>query len=132
MGKEHMLLHFYVQARPSGAAPYGYENSSYLDRVSAWANHAVSSLSDVTMDEFVEMTQRRAQATLDSTKELFHFLSGDPLPRPQSERPYKEEVKEEKEEKGWTSGFTGLFSGLRGTAKNSTGNNEAPDGTTYS
>ena len=127
-----MLLHFYVQARPPGAAPHEDEDVSYLDRASARVTRAASSLSDITMDEFVEKAKTHAQATLDSTKELFRFLSGDPLPRPPSEQPVKEEVKQEKEEKGWASGFTGLFSGLRGTAKNSTETKEAPDGSTYS
>lgn len=120
-----MLLHFFVQARPLGSAD---EDASYLDRASAWATRAASSISDMTMDEFVEKTKTRAQAALDTTKELFRFLSGDPLPRPHTEQSVKEEVKQGKEEKGWTKGFTGLFSGLRGTNTSSTESKEASDG----
>lgn len=127
-----MLLHFFVQARPPGAAPHEDEDASYLDRASTWATHAASSLADITVDEFVEKAKTRAYATLDSTKELFRFLSGDALPRPLPEQPVKKEVKQEKEEKGWTSGFTGLFSGLRGTTNQSTENKEDSDGSTYS
>ncbi|KAI0728588.1 TIM21-domain-containing protein, partial [Fomitopsis betulina] len=130
-GREHMLLHFFVQARPPGSGAYADDDVSYLHRASAWATRAVSSISDMTMDEFLEKAKTHAQGALDSTKELFRFLSGDPLQRVQAEQPVKEEVKQGKEEKGWTTGFTGLFSGLRGTTQGSTESKEAPDGSTY-
>lgn len=126
-----MLLHFFVQARPPGSGAYADDDVSYLHRASAWATRAVSSISDMTMDEFLEKAKTHAQGALDSTKELFRFLSGDPLQRVQAEQPVKEEVKQGKEEKGWTTGFTGLFSGLRGTTQGSTESKEAPDGSTY-
>ncbi|KAH9835807.1 TIM21-domain-containing protein [Rhodofomes roseus] len=132
--REHMLLHFYVQARSMGsrASEEDSEDVSYAEKASAWVKRTTSSLANLTTDELVEKTKARAQATMDSAKELFHFLSGDPLPRSQLEQPTKEEVKQEKEEKRWTSGFTGLFSGLRSTTKSSTESGDTADGSTYS
>ncbi|TFY56120.1 hypothetical protein EVJ58_g7831 [Rhodofomes roseus] len=132
--REHMLLHFYVQARSMGsrASEEDSEDVSYAEKASAWVKRTTSSLANLTTDELVEKTKARAQATMDSAKELFHFLSGDPLPRSQLEQPTKEEVKQEKEEKRWTSGFTGLFSGLRSTTKSSTESGDTADGSTDS
>ncbi|KAH9937430.1 TIM21-domain-containing protein [Fomitopsis serialis] len=133
-GREHMLLHFYVQARPPGSKAFenGSEDVSYADKASAWVKRTASSLSDLTTDELAEKSKARAQAAMDSTKELFHFLSGDPLPRSQPEQSAKEEVRQEKEEKGWTSGVTGLFSGLRGTTKSSPESRDSTDASAYS
>ncbi|KZT74874.1 hypothetical protein DAEQUDRAFT_659963 [Daedalea quercina L-15889] len=132
-GKEHMLLHFYLQARPPGSKPYdeGSEDASYTDKAAAWVKRTASTVSDLTVDELVEKAKARVKTTTDSAKELFRFLSGDPLPQPQQDQPVKEQAIAEKEEKGWTSSFTGLFSGLRGTSKGSTESRDTTDGNTY-
>ncbi|KZT06345.1 uncharacterized protein LAESUDRAFT_726178 [Laetiporus sulphureus 93-53] len=121
-GKEHMLLHFYVEGRPPGTATSSAESEEpFVDIVVHWTKDTVDNLSKMTYDDFVNTVEARADAMKEAAKEMFRFLSGQPASRSEPEpEPLKPIVKEEVEEKGWASGFTGLFSGLRGSSRSST------------
>lgn len=73
-------------------------------------------LSEMTLDECVQFVAERGDRALHAAKQVFHFLSGDPLPSQSQSRPPLLEKKEVKVEAKWTDGFTGLFSGLKGAA----------------
>lgn len=127
-----MLLHFWVQGRPSGTSAPDSDSESYVDKAVHWTKETVAHVSEMSVDEMVENVKTRAEAGLDTAKQLFKFLSGDPVARSHSEVPAKPEVKPREEEKGWTSGFTGLFSGLRGTSQSTTEKrSDAADGGAY-
>ncbi|PCH33384.1 hypothetical protein WOLCODRAFT_21976 [Wolfiporia cocos MD-104 SS10] len=127
-GREHMLLHFYVQGRtPGSAPPADAESNSYIGSAVDWTKETASRLSDTTLDEFVEGLKARTERAKHAAKDLFKFLSGESLPQAPVPQPIKQEVKHE-EPKGWTSSFTGLFSGLRGVSRGaSDGKGDAPD-----
>ncbi|KAI0932566.1 hypothetical protein AcW1_000347 [Taiwanofungus camphoratus] len=131
-GREHMLLHFYVEGRPPGSGPSQVQPESYVDSVVHWSKDIASSLSEMTIDEFVEKVKAHAESTLEVAKQLFKYLSGDPIPPSQPSQPVKQDVKEEKEQSGWTSGLLGLFSGLRGSTRSpSEARPGLPDGKIY-
>ncbi|KAH9947703.1 TIM21-domain-containing protein [Amylocystis lapponica] len=128
-GREHMLLHFFIQGRPPGTtlASVPEQESSYLDRARQWTTNAA----EMSFDEILESVRARGESALEATKRMFRFLSGDRVPRPPPAQPAQKEVVEKKES-GWSSGFTGLFSGLRGTAPGASGAHvDASDGNVY-
>jgi len=131
-----MLLHFYIQGRPPGstAPPPESESESYVNSALHWTKDTVSRLSEMSSEEMIETVKARAESGLDAAKELFKFLSGDPVPRSSPSSITQEVSEQGKEEKrGWTSSFTGLFSGLRGTPRSALGSQtESSDGRMYS
>ncbi|CCM01637.1 uncharacterized protein FIBRA_03698 [Fibroporia radiculosa] len=134
-GREHMLLHFYVQGRPPGSlAPLPDTGSiSYVDSAIQWAKTTTLEVSEMSLDDLIESTKTRADVAWSSAKELFRFLTGDPLPSIQLPEPSKPAVKVEQDKKGWMSSFTGLFSGLKGPARSaSESGHEGSDGKNYS
>ncbi|GBE78090.1 hypothetical protein SCP_0109720 [Sparassis crispa] len=136
-GKEHMLLHFYVQGQSPGssqaAVEFQSDSDSYMDSAIGWAKGVASAMSEMTYDDLVETVSDRASRTLERAKRMFRFLSGDPVPKPLAPEPTKVAVKEEKKESQWTwtSGFTGLFAGLRTASKAADGRGNSPDGKLY-
>jgi len=72
-------------------------------------------LSQLTLDECIEWMNECAADMRATSKQLFRYLSGTPLPPPPlhtTPRPRESEVSEKNEGNPWS--FAGLFSGLRG------------------
>lgn len=132
-GREHMLLHFYIESRKSGSGPVANSTSSgfRVDAATRWTKSKVSALSEMTLDDVVNTTAARARQTVEGTKKLFKFLSGDSFPESEVSPAVKVEAPQ-KEETGWSSGITGLFAGLRSSSRaGSDGHADPPDGKTY-
>ncbi|KAI0274786.1 TIM21-domain-containing protein [Gloeopeniophorella convolvens] len=117
-GREHMLLNFYVQADPHASE----RGASYLESASSWANDTLADLPELSLQDTTDWVKGRAQQTADSTKELFRYLSGDPVPpktvtaQVSVMEPRKAEAST-KESKGFWSSVTGLFGSVRGGSK---------------
>ena len=116
-----MLLNFFVQGQPHNAAAASSSSSTSAPHdqstliTAAWerTKASASALSDMSPDEMLENTQRYAQEKWESSKKLFRFLSGDPVPSSQPPPPLAVEPKQEHRPAGWRQGLTGLFAGLR-------------------
>lgn len=118
-GKEHMLLNFYVQARPPGATPDSSE--SYIDMALLWTKDIADALDDLTWDGAVVMSKEHAAHVAESAKELFRYLTGDPV-APKSmtaemgpESRGRESPKEE--DRSMWGNITGLFGSLKGASR---------------
>ncbi|VDB85812.1 unnamed protein product [Peniophora sp. CBMAI 1063] len=110
-GREHLLLNFYIQALPPSASA-----TSYADSALAW----VESLPSTTSDDI----RAWGRGVVDSTKDLFRYLTGDPAAP--STRPggwfedgtaRKEDRVERAESKGLWGSITGVFGSLRGASR---------------
>lgn len=116
-GREHMLLNFYVQANSHSAD----QDASYFESASSWLKNAATNFSEFSWHETGEWITLHTQETIDSAKDLFRYLSGDPAPsksgvaQVSSPAPRKQESPSG-DGKGFLSSFTGLFGSLRGGA----------------
>lgn len=113
-----MLLNFYVQANSHSAD----QDASYFESASSWLNNAVTNVSsEFSWQETGEWITLHTRETIDSAKDLFRYLSGDPATsksaaaQVSSPAPRKHESPSG-DGKGFWSGFTGLFGSLRGGA----------------
>ncbi|KAL4069433.1 TIM21-domain-containing protein [Scleroderma citrinum] len=103
LGREHMLLSFYVQGSPSP------DSSSAEEDKPLWSLDDIASLS-------YEDIKGTVLLIIDSAKRTFRYLSGDVVALPQL--PHSVEGRKQKENEGnedsslW--GLAGLFKGLRG------------------
>ena len=114
-----MLLNFYVQARPPGATPDSSE--SYIDMALLWTKDIADALDDLTWDGAVVMSKVHAPHVAESAKELFRYLTGDPV-APKSmtaemgpESRGRESPKEE--DRSMWGNITGLFGSLKGASR---------------
>ena len=114
LGREHLLLNFYVQT--SGPST----ESSYFDSISSWIKDALIDMPELSADSIMSWTSERARHGVETAKDLFRYLTGDPLPRSSTPTPslptYKSSQKElfDNENKGLWGSITGVFSTLRG------------------
>ncbi|KAG8913936.1 hypothetical protein FRC01_004303, partial [Tulasnella sp. 417] len=118
-GREHLLLHFYVEA----AAPQS--SSSEADSLPA--------LSELTLDSVYEWSAETWNDVVDSSKRAFAYLVGirlaDPQhpeqPRSPSSSPGRQtEIGKPAKDVSTAWSFAGLFSGLRGMSTSSTDSSE--------
>lgn len=116
-----MLLNFYVQA---GSSSSSSSDASYFDSVIAWAKESAEGLPDVTLEEAIDWTKDRGRRTVDSAKELFRYLTGDPMPVERSttlpgSMATQTRVKEANkgDNKGVWGSITGLFGSLRNSSR---------------
>ncbi|KAI0067762.1 hypothetical protein BV25DRAFT_1819182 [Artomyces pyxidatus] len=114
-GREHMLLNFYVQANSSSTD----SSMSFIESASKRARETAANLPEVSWDDMVSWTKERAMRTSDSAKELFRYLTGDPVPPKStpSNPIFSDTTRRElgEEQKSVWSSFTGLFGSLKGT-----------------
>ncbi|KAI0283410.1 TIM21-domain-containing protein [Russula aff. rugulosa BPL654] len=116
-GREHMLLNFYVQANSHSAD----QDATYFESASSWVNNAVTNVSEFSWQETGEWITLHTRGTIDSAKDLFRYLSGDPATSKSaaaqvtSPAPRKHDSTSG-DGKGIWSSFTGLFGSLRGGA----------------
>jgi len=113
-GREHMLLNFYVQANSHSPD----QEASYLESASSWLNHAVTNFSGFSWREASDWITLHTRETVDSAKDLFRYLSGDPVPSKSAAAQVSLPVPPRQESptdsrKGFWSSFTGLFGSLR-------------------
>jgi import inner membrane translocase subunit TIM21 len=113
-----MLLNFYVQANSHSPD----QDVSYFESASAWLKTTTTNLSEVSWQETKDWIMLQTRETVDYTKDLFRYLSGDPasstsrasqvsLPVPRrQEAPASDE-------KGLWANFAGLFGSLRGRSR---------------
>jgi len=116
-GREHMLLNFYVQANSHSAD----QDASYFKSASSWFNNTVTNLSEFSWQETGEWITLHTQETIDSAKNLFRYLSGDPATSNSAAAQFSSAAPRKHESpsgdgKGFWSSFTGLFGSLRGGA----------------
>jgi import inner membrane translocase subunit TIM21 len=109
-----MLLNFYVQADPHSSD----QDASYLESASSWVKNIVTSLPELSWQEAKGWVIHHTHETIDSAKDLFRYLSGDPasprsgaiqvaLPEPRrQELPADDRI-------GFWSSVTGLFGSLK-------------------
>ncbi|THH18103.1 hypothetical protein EW146_g2830 [Bondarzewia mesenterica] len=114
-GREHMFLNFYVQSRPPSEP-----TESYLDSAMLWVKDITAELSDLTWDGAVAMSKHYASQTAASAKELFRYLTGDPVPpRPitadamMGSGKMEKDTQKQEEDKGMWEGIAGLFGSLK-------------------
>ena len=112
-----MLLNFYVQANSHSAD----QDATYFESASSWVNNAVTNVSEFSWQETGEWITLHTRGTIDSAKDLFRYLSGDPATSKSaaaqvtSPAPRKHDSPSG-DGKGIWSSFTGLFGSLRGGA----------------
>jgi mitochondrial import inner membrane translocase subunit TIM21 len=110
-----MLLNFYVQADPYSPN----QDASYLESASSWVKNTVTSLPELSWKEAKDWMVHHTQETVDSAKDLFRYLSGDPAaPRPADTQvalpgPRKQDLPASDRNSFWSS-VTGLFGSLKG------------------
>jgi len=116
-GREHMLLNFYVQANSHSAD----QDASYFESASSWLNNAVTNISGFSWQETGEWITLHTRETIDSAKDLFRYLSGDPATSKSAAAQVSSPAPRKRESpsgdgKGLWSSFTGLFGSLRSGA----------------
>jgi mitochondrial import inner membrane translocase subunit TIM21 len=111
-----MLLNFYVQADPHSPD----QDTSYLESASSWVKNTITSpLPELSYREAKDWVIHHTRETLDSAKDLFKYLSGDPAsPRPAVTQvalpePRKQELPADDRSGLWSS-VAGLFGSLKG------------------
>jgi mitochondrial import inner membrane translocase subunit TIM21 len=110
-----MLLNFYVQADPH----LPDQEASYLESMSTWVQSTVTSLPELSWQEAQGWVVHHTRETIESAKDLFRFLSGDPAsPKPVASQvalpePQKQELPSDTGRGFWGS-VTGLFGSLKG------------------
>jgi len=113
-GREHMLLNFYVQANSHSPE----QDTSYFELASSWLNNAVTNFSEFSWWEARDWVILNTRETVDSAKDLFRYLSGDPVTsksaasQVSSPVPRKQDSPADNEKGLWRS-FAGLFGSLR-------------------
>lgn len=107
-GKEHLLIHFYVESLQPDTASHANESPSL-------------SFSDLSLDSVAEWTKIQAQNTFDSLKGTFAYLVGSPSTSTSKNNgtspstvPADAEKPPPEPSTGW--GFAGLFGAIRGTS----------------
>jgi len=113
-GREHMLLTFYVQVNSHSPD----KDVSYVESVSSWLKDTATNISETSWQGAGEWVKLHTLETVDSAKDLFRYLSGDPVPSrsatPEVTLPVsRKQEKPAEQGKGFWSGFTGLFGSLR-------------------
>jgi import inner membrane translocase subunit TIM21 len=109
-----MLLNFYVQADPHSSD----QDASYLESASSWVKNIVTSLPELSWQEAKGWVIHHTHETIDSAKDLFRYLSGDPAsPRSAAiqvalPEPRKQELPAD-DRIGFWSSVTGLFGSLK-------------------
>lgn len=116
-GREHMLLHFFVQGQTPGSV--SEDSESYLNKAMASIQSIASEISEMSLDEVTQEINRRSKQVFESCKRMFRFLSGDDVSTPSVPSAPHIPAAEEKKPSGWMSGFTGMFSGLKGVSGSS-------------
>jgi len=117
-GREHMLLNFYIQANPH----LPDSRTSYFQTISSWVTDAVTNLPELSWQEAKDSAMRHSRETVGSAKDLFRYLSGDPVPpQPGSTHvvfpePLKQGLPTDDKKSFW-SGVAGLFGSLRGGSR---------------
>jgi import inner membrane translocase subunit TIM21 len=109
-----MLLNFYVQANSHSPD----QDASYLDSASSWLNNSVTNFSEFSFREARDWIVLHTQETVDSAKDLFRYLSGDPVRSKSAAAQVSLPVPRKQESptdngKGFWSSFAGLFGSLR-------------------
>ncbi len=112
-----MLLNFYVQANSHSAD----QEASYFESASSWLNNTVTNVSEFSWQETGEWITLHTRETVDSAKDLFRYLSGDPATSKSAAAQVSSPAPRKRQSpsgdgKGFWSGFTGLFGSLRGGA----------------
>ena len=116
-GREHMLLNFYVQVNSQSSE----QDASYFELASACLNNAVTNFSEFSWLETRDWLMLHARETVDSAKDLFRYLSGDPVPSKSGAAQVSLPVPRNQgsptdNRNGFWSSFAGLFGSLRGGA----------------
>ena len=114
-GREHMLLNFYVQANSHSPDT----DVSYVESVSSWLKDTATNISETSWQGTGDWVKLYTRETVDYAKDLFRYLSGDPVPSrsttPEVALPVSRKQEAPAEQgKGFWSSFTGLFGSLRG------------------
>ncbi|KAG8953321.1 hypothetical protein FRC04_002731 [Tulasnella sp. 424] len=119
-GREHLLLHFYVEAAPPQS--------------SAPEAEGLPALADLTLDSVYEWSTETWNDVVDSSKRAFAYLVGIRLqpdsqqadqPRSQPQSPGRQtEIGKPAKDVSTAWSFAGLFSGLRGMSTSATDSNE--------
>ncbi|KAL0950806.1 hypothetical protein HGRIS_007571 [Hohenbuehelia grisea] len=112
-GREHMIMNFYIQGSPPGSERNA--NASYLESISAWTQSCVDSLSGATLDESIEWAKDSAQDVWESSKSVFRYLSGAPMPPPPIPSSTTEAPKVQTKTEGSAWSFAGMFSSIKGS-----------------
>ncbi|KIO18179.1 hypothetical protein M407DRAFT_84219 [Tulasnella calospora MUT 4182] len=120
-GREHLLLHFYVEATaPQASSPE--------------AADSLPALSDLTLESVSEWSAETWNDVVDSSKRAFAYLVGIRLadsqqaeqPRSPAPSPVRQtDIGKPKKDASTVWSFAGLFSGLRGMSTPSTDSSEA-------
>ncbi len=113
-GQEHMIMTFYIQGRPEGAAPLPSE-IGYYEASTRWMQEKLEHLPDLSLDEAMRWTKDQAECAWERSKQTFKYLSGAPVippPFPSAAEPEKQAEKPE-ETQGWS--VAGMFSSLKGS-----------------
>jgi len=110
-----MLLNFYVQANPHSPD----QDASYFDSVSPWLQKTATTLSEISWQEARDWIALQSRETVGSAKDLFRYLSGDPVSSKSRTSQASLSVTQKQEitsgdRKGFWGNFTGLFGSLRG------------------
>lgn len=79
-GKEHLLLNFYIQGSDQSLSHAHSDSESFVDQAFDWSRSTISSLSDLTLDRALQWTQTAVSDALQTSKRLFAYLIGEPLP----------------------------------------------------
>jgi import inner membrane translocase subunit TIM21 len=116
-GREHMLLNFYVQANSHSPD----QDASYFELASAWLDNAVTNFSEFSWWEARDWIMLHTQETVDSAKDLFRYLSGDPVPSKSAAAQVslptsRKQGSPTDSGNGFWNSFAGLFGSLRGGA----------------
>ncbi|KAG8934879.1 hypothetical protein FRC03_008337 [Tulasnella sp. 419] len=126
-GREHLLLHFYVEAASQAS------DSSFFS--------STPSLSDLSFSTFVDWVQAEAQGMYEGTKRVFAYIAGSPMPTltpvsngssntsssPSISRHTQiGKPSRDSESSGW--GATGLFGSLFRRKAASSGGSDVEDG----
>ncbi|KAI0343962.1 hypothetical protein BDW22DRAFT_1327293 [Trametopsis cervina] len=121
-GRETMLLTFFVEAkRRTGSAAPVPEDQTFWDTASEWTAAKVAAVADLSPEEAWGRTKEYAEEKWEGARQLFRFLSGDPVQTTKPPTPVAvQEVKEAKQESSWSKSFVGLFAGLRGASSETT------------
>jgi import inner membrane translocase subunit TIM21 len=112
-----MLLNFYVQAN----SHLPDQDANYLESASLWLNDAITNFSEFSWQEARDWIKLHTRETVDSAKDLFRYLSGDPVPSKSAATRVSLPVSWKHESptdngKGFWSSFAGLFGSLRSGA----------------
>lgn len=92
--------------------------------MATWTKQSIEALSEASWENIVDWVKDQGRGTTDSAKQLFRYLTGDPvverqtgLPRSVGAETRVKEVKKVEEDKSVWGSITGLFGSLRGTSQ---------------